>query len=633
MMDFLIDKKNDNENEKYNWVDTSDIFSNGFSRITKHLYLPTMLGLIFGIILTYLIAVYYPTDKFNIIYFDGLWQSILSETKGQSGFSFQGDYISTKKGLEFFTNKVLDNILILGFIFFISIISIGGLTLFIKIKLSYKFSSKYLEDQFIKGTNILTEKELTKKQSEDNIEGIHIGNTAKLDNELENSHTFISGSSGTGKTVLLNQIYREQKKKEKNGRWIIHDTKGDWIEKFYNPKTDYIFNFSDERSINLNIFSFIKLKTDISAVISSIIPTNPNEKDPIWTNTARDILEGCILYCLKNDKKNNLEIKRLIKLSPEKLAEELKDVKGAEIAVGHLTSSETQAGNFMSNFRSKAEFFTTLPDTESEKEINIEDWLDAKDEGQSTIFLLNDTKNKDLNAIRISVFVDAMIGIFLSMSESKKRKVYFLLDEIGSLKKMNKIVDGLALLRSYGGSFFIGIQEIQRLYEIYGKELTSTIVNNTSTKVILRAGETETQEFCSKLIGETKFTSTNMTNSTGSEIGANREGSNFSTSEKTEKAILASEIGNMENNTYYYKNGAYDWTFIKKEFTDEDTYIKTQKAFIPRSDLSIDNLFEKKEKEEIKDELSNSTEEEIKDELNEINELNDKTVDLNKVEW
>jgi len=580
---------------KYNWIDSSDVFTNSWSRISKHLFIPTISGIIGAIILTYLISKYFPSEALNTIYFTGLWESFWAEAAGKVSYvnSLTGNEVLTSEAMNFFTKKVLDNIIYLSFIFFSLFVLIGGLVFYLKIKLSVAHSEKYLEDQHLKGTNIIKEKDLTKLQEEKKVIGAIVGNTAKLDEKLEAQHTFISGSSGTGKTVLLNQLYKWYKKFRPNGRWIVHDTKGDWIEKFYDHETDYIFNFSDARSLNFNVFSVIKVIPDIKSVIATIIPRLADEKDPVWTDTARDILEGCFLYAIKYDKKSNLEIKNLIKLSPENLAKKLKNVEGAEVAYGHLTSSESQAGNFMSNFRSKAGFFTSLPDSLDGKELDLEEWLENKEGGQSTIFLLNDTKNKELNAIRISVFVDSFIKTFLSMTESKTRKVYFFLDEIGSLSKIPSIVDGLALLRSFGGIFIIGIQEIQRLYSIYGKDLTATIVNNTATKVILRAQETETQEFCSKQIGEGKVKSTTLTNSTGAEINANREGTSFATTEKIEKAILPSEIGDMENNTYYFKNGSYPWTFIKKEFTDEDTYEKINKAFIQRDDMNISNLFKK----------------------------------------
>jgi type IV secretory pathway TraG/TraD family ATPase VirD4 len=585
-----MNKENQKSKTKSNWIDSSDVFSNSFQRMAKHLVIPSAIGLLGGILLVYIVSVL-NLSNFKAIHFEGLWKALVASLANSETFVIRGKEVATDLGLKFFEIKALDSLSTIIILFTIGFLISGGAALYLKIKISKKHAEKYLEDQHLKGTNILTEEELTEIQKKDKIQGCTIGNTAKLDENLECSHVFVAGSSGTGKTVLLNQAYYWQKKNRPDGRWIIHDTKGDWIEKFYNPETDYIFNFNDKRSINFNVFDAIKTIPDIKVIVATIIPRNPEEKDPVWTDTARDLLEGCLLHCIKYDNKNNIAVKNLIKLKVSALAKELKTVEGAEVAVGHLTSSETQAGNFMSNFRSKAAFFTTIPDNESEKEIDIKEWLLNKEGGQSTIFLLNDTKNKDLNAIRISVFTDTFIKTFLSLEESKTRRVYFLLDELGSLAKMPSLVDGLALLRSFGGSFWIGIQEIQRLYSIYGKDLTSTIVNNTASKIILRAQEVETQKFCSDLIGEKKFKSSNITNSTGSEINANREGASFATQEKIEKAILPSEIANMKNNTYYYKNGQYDWTFIKKEFTELDNYPKFNKAFIEREDLDLKYLF------------------------------------------
>jgi len=600
-----MSEKIETEN-KFNWIDSSDVFSNSWSRLGKHLFLPSMFGLIGAIILVYFYASTFPTSDFNLIYFEGYWKSLFGNYSGQEYITLTGGReVLTSKAYPYFTNKILENISTFVVLFSTGFISTAIVALYLKIKISKKHSEKYLEDQFLKGTNILTELALTLIQKRDKIKGAIIGNTAKLDENLECSHTFISGSSGTGKTVLLNQLYFWQKKNRPNGKWIIHDTKADWIEKFFNSETDYIFNFSDTRSLNFNVFSMIKTIPDIKSIVATIIPRPEGEKDPIWSDTARDLLEACLLHCIKYDNKFNSAVKKLITMSKIDLIKQLENVEGAEVAYGHLTAGDTQGDNFMSNFRGKAQFFTTLPDNLDGKELDIEKWINSK--GQSTIFLLNDTKNKDLNAIRIAVFVDSFIKTFLSMSEDKERRVYFILDELGSLAKIPAIVDGLALLRSFGGSFFIGIQEIQRLYSIYGKDLTSTIVNNTANKVILRAQEVETQEFCSKQIGEIKFKSSSITNSTGSQIEASREGASFNSSEKTEKAVLPSEIGNMKNNTYYYKNGSYDWTFIEKVFTHKDTFEKINVAFQERTDLGIENLFKKKE---LKSEAEENTESE-----------------------
>ncbi|MCD4668187.1 MAG: type IV secretion system DNA-binding domain-containing protein, partial [Sulfurimonas sp.] len=418
-----------------------------------------------------------------------------------------------------------------------------------------------------------------------------VGAVAKIDEAYETMHGIIIGSSGTGKSVFLKRLYLWQKKNRPNGKWVIHDVKGDWVSSFYNPTNDFIFNFSDTRSINFNVFSIIKSVNDIKSVVATIIPRNPNEKEPIWTDSGRDILEGCFYYCIANNQKTNQHMKQLMLLSHKDLAEKLSTIKGAEIAFGHLSSSPTQAGNFMSNFRSKAAFFSSIPDTKIEQEINIEEWINQQ--GQSTIFLYNNTKDKDLNASRISIFVDSTVKTLLSMGESKSRRVYFLLDEFGSLNKMDSIVDGLALLRSFGGSIWIGIQEVQRIYSIYGKDLTSTIVNNTATKVILRSQEVETLEFSSKLIGKQEIEQTNMNASIGTK--SNRDGVSYNKAIKEKTTILASEIAQLANNEFYFKNGDYNWTHIKTEFIQErDLYPIINKHLIERSDLLLKNINYKK---------------------------------------
>jgi len=289
----------------------------------------------------------------------------------------------------------------------------------------------------------------------------------------------------------------------------------------------------------------------------------------------------------------------LVQLSSADLAKKLKDVQHAEVAYGILTSGEAQASNFMSNMRSNASFFTSLPDGLVGNELDIQAWLENED-GQSTIFILNDTKNQELNSIRISVFIDSMVKTLLSMTQSKTRRIYFLIDEMGSLKKMDSIVQAASLGRSYGISLIMGVQDQAKLEAVWGKELTTSIVSNTSSKFILRAGDATTAEICSKIIGDVKYKVTSLNSSSGADADSIKEGSSYSSTEKIENAIMPSEIMTMQAHTYYYKNGHHGWTFIKKVFTQEENeeyqrfdireeYIA--EGFIPRADLDITNLF------------------------------------------
>jgi len=486
----------------------------------------------------------------------------------------------------------------------------------------------------LQGSKILEEEQLIKLQRKDKIQGAPIGHRgAKFSEIFETQHCFISGASGTGKTILMRRLYTYYINNNRyvGSKFLIHDVKGDYVQKFYNPQSDYIFNLNDSRTFNLNLFNYINTTAELKSIVASIIPQSSKEKDPIWTNSARSILEGIMLYCIKTNQKTNKTVQDLIKLDPETLATKLAKIEGTEDAVTFLsTGSEGQIGNIYSNFKSRVTYFTSLPaDIDTKEELDLKKWL-TDTNNTSTIFLLNDVKNKDLNAIRISVFLNIVIKELLTLTESKERKIFFMLDEFGSLQKMRSIVDLLALGRSFGARVFIGIQEIQRLYAVYGKELTSTIVNNTSSKIVLRANEAETAEYCAKLIGEVKKKETNLTNTTGADLNSNREGASFANVTKIEKTLLASDLMHLENNTYIYKNGSYPWSKIETKFIKEiDEFENINEAFTENTTIQFtqsqqqqDEIKEKKDyvnlNEEINEEIEIIKQENIQKNVEEL---------------
>ena len=578
--------------DKYNRVDYADVLSNNMSRLQKHLVIPTWVGMMGGILFTMMVTSLLPSSLFSLSDFEGAVKAFFSFNNESGLISVRGIEYDIKGAQEYFGDKVEHDLTLIVGSFVSSAIACGIATFSIVTKIAQRHAREILEDQFLKGSQIIPEAEAIEVlPTLTEVDGTPVGHRGILfPTQYHNQHIFIAGSSGTGKTIFMTRSYVDIKKENPNARFIVHDTKGDWTQKLYDSTTDFIFNFSDTRSVNYNIFSSIKTINDLKAMVATIIPRSESDKsDPIWIDSARGILEACLLYCMKYDKKQNIEVKKLIEMNPALLVKNLEGVQGAEIGMGYLLGSETQVGNFMSNFRSKCLFFTSMPKSSGE-DLNIEEWLVGK--GSSTIFLLNDTKNKDLNAIRIAVFVDAIVKAHLSLNESNQRTIYYFLDEMGSLNKISSIVSGLTLGRSFGASFWVGIQEVARLNAIYGKDLASTIVNNTGTKIILRGQDVETQKFCSDMIGDTKFKTTSISNSTGTETGSAKEGSSFNQIEKTEKLILPSEIGLMPNNTYYYKTVNHNWIYIETryiEFVDHREILNP--AFIEREDLNIDFLF------------------------------------------
>lgn len=569
----------------------------------KHIHVSSVVGLIGGTVATYYTVKGFFSHKVDLDYYGGMAKILWSKNFGNGEtFFYKGKEFAISSNFDKIAQGVMDSSVITGLSFITSSLIIGGIIFYLKLKFAEYISKDQIDDEVIKGAKLVDEEVLTKLQKRDKVSGATIGNTAVLPEKFETAHTFICGAAGSGKTVALRRIYLNYFENRETFKAIIHDVKGDWIERFFNPETDYIFNYADIRGMNFNIFTVLKQFNDIKGVVATIIPENNSNSDPIWLKMPRDILEGILHYCIKHGKENHQTVKKMIQMGHEELLKKLKGVKGAEQACIHLSTDEKNISNYMSSFIGACEFFTSLPDNVEGEEFDMIKWLTGDDgRKKSTIFLLNDPDNEDLNAVRISVFVNSIVKKLLTLpdcTDEVKRKIYFFLDECGSLKKMPALEKGTTISRSKGGVFFIGIQNPEKFESTYSKEIAATILNSCSNKLILKANSPSTGEYCSKMIGDVKIKTTSFTSSTGTDTESNREGASSNTQEKIERAVLSSEITNMPENTYYFMAKGYPTTYIEKTFDDRDSFPVIHPAYIERPEEDLRFIHGKKNKDE-----------------------------------
>ena len=90
----------------------------------------------------------------------------------------------------------------------------------------------------------------------------------KIPVNQECRHFFVIGRPGTGKTLfmldLVNMI------KQNNSKCLIYDFKGDFIQRFYDPTTDIIYNPVDNRSVYWNFFDDIETDMEIWTLKQSL---------------------------------------------------------------------------------------------------------------------------------------------------------------------------------------------------------------------------------------------------------------------------------------------------------------------------------------------------------------------------
>jgi type IV secretory pathway TraG/TraD family ATPase VirD4 len=397
----------------------------------------------------------------------------------------------------------------------------------------------------------------------------------------ENKQTFAVGKPGSGKTNMLNQILlkiRELKRKA-----IIHDYKGDYVEKFYNPTADILFNPLDERSVGWCLFNDCQSIMDIDAFAYALIPQT-SSNDPYWNNAARDVFTAILRYCWNNNLKTNAGIWQIATMPNDMLYEMLSNTHGGQIAAKHLEDPQGKtAMGVMSNMIQYVKVFEYM--TSMDGDFSIRRWVSNHDEA-GMIFVTNYAKLQNTLRPIISLFLQTAGSNLLSLSDDLTRRVYMILDEFGQLPNINTIESLMTASRSKGGAVFIGVQDIGQLDKIYKKETRSTILNSASNRLIFNCKDRETAKFFSNDIGETEYwelvESQSISMNKGDRVNANKQ-------RHKEFLVTPEDIQSVPDLNAFVSIGGNNVTLSKWEYKKLSSIAQ---AFVQRSDLNLINTLD-----------------------------------------
>ena len=213
-------------------------------------------------------------------------------------------------------------------------------------------------------------------------------------------------------------------------------------------------------------------------------------------------------------------------------------------------------------------------------DFSIRNWLESDKPG--FIFVTNYSDVKDTLKPILSLFIDLMGRKLLSMPNNPDRRIFFMLDEFGTLQRLPTIVNLLTLSRSKGGSAWLGIQDIGQIDKIYTKELRQTIINACGSNLIFSVSDPETADFFSRKLGETEFFEADETQHMGPSMDGDRL--NISQKKKIEKLVMPAEIMNLKDLECYVKIADFHVTKTKLKYKG---YADITESFVIREGLIL----------------------------------------------
>jgi hypothetical protein len=338
---------------------------------------------------------------------------------------------------------------------------------------------------------------------------------------LEVLGLLLLGAPGSGKSVAIrNALVSVRARREPA---MVADSKGGFLEAFYGDG-DYILNPFDLRSAGWNPFKEIRTPYDCSKLAKSAIPDGKaGTSDATWCRFAQTTMTAALKKLVKDGNHSISELRRIMfQADREELAELL---EGTDAAIMTQEGGEKALQNMRVTALPFMEAWEYLPDG---GDFSITEWVESVDAGNDRwLFMPYTPDQKPILKFLISTWMDLALGAGMTLPENPARRLWYVMDELDSLGKLNTLVEALTNLRKHGGCPILGIQTISQLKETYGENSAQTIRDSVVNKVIMRAGGEATADDFSKELGRPEILRLSATS------GKSRHNQEFTSSSNT----------------------------------------------------------------------------------------------------
>lgn len=360
---------------------------------------------------------------------------------------------------------------------------------------------------------------------------------------LEAQHFLITGTTGAGKTQVINAMLRSIRKR--GNRAVIADPAGGFYSRFAQPG-DVLFNPFDRRSVDWSPFAEIREPYDCERIARAIIPDGTGDSAE-WHHYGQTLFAQTMLAMHKSGERS---IKRLLYWLTTADAKELGGLlEGTPAAALCGKGNEKMLGSIRGIISSYLTIFQYLPD---EGHFSFRQWV-QEDWRDNWLFITYRDSDMALMRYLVAAALEMTLVEGLSLTEDQERGLWYVMDEVDSLGKVSSLRAGLTKLRKYGGRCVVGLQTISQLRTTYGRDEAQTLIANTSVKCILRAGDAETAKSMEHELGEQEIERQQVNDSISASERGISQSQSTSTQVVRQSAVLASELMGLPDLNGYLK--------------------------------------------------------------------------------
>ena len=393
----------------------------------------------------------------------------------------------------------------------------------------------------LRGVEMINADNLEKLTHERNVHQLKFCGVS-VPSKVKNLHYFVTGSTGSGKSVLIASFLDSIKN---SGRIVCVDPNGSYLKNFY-KNGDIILNPFDARGMGWSIFNEIKSRFDVEQFAVSMIPKSPDTQHESFNAMARVLVSETMLKIweeMDDDTDANAELFYWLNTAPTEDLFKFLDGTPAQSLFG---AAETY-GSIKSVLTQYIKPHKYL----SDGDFSIREFLENPKAGNIWITWRQD----QLAALKplISCWVDVICASLLSMpdNDGSRPPIYLVLDEIDSLDKLNYIVEALTKGRKPGLIAFGGAQSLAQLDKTYGEKEALTLRNSFSNNAVcqIASGDTYSAEQYSRIFGQHEV----LRHKDNFALGTSGGRGSRQLEKETEYIIMPSQINSLEPLQFYFR--------------------------------------------------------------------------------
>ena len=423
---------------------------------------------------------------------------------------------------------------ILGFVVWLS-------GLFLLRGAAWRRRERALRDRVIAGTLVTTEKKLAKLTGKTaDSHTLTIG-TVPIPSRLETRHMAMIGTTGSGKTTALRQLLDGIEARGEAA--LVYDTSGEFIAHYYRPERgDVILNPFDARCAFWSPFAEIAHPADAARIAHQFITETGQHDNDVWLETARILVANMLRQLWKEDKTTLTDLLAMFQISTK---EELKEqLKGTSSARTFAEDADRATGSVLFMLAKAADLIQFLRvENSGGTPFAFRDFihgLDKRKGAKPWIFVPRKEDYFEASKPLLACWLECAASAVLGLSPSPDRRIWFVLDELADLPRVDNLARLLPEGRKFGAAVVLTFQALGQMRHRYGPQIAESMLGCCNTKLFLQTIDNETRVWASQTIGECEVEIQTMTDALAE--GDDEATTTLGRVRKMRPAVLESEM-------------------------------------------------------------------------------------------